>query len=397
MKNGHMARASALGAIGLLGLLPTTAQSDPVTIVNSSFELPVTPPDSFLVGPAPDGWTAYGSVNLVDRVVGVLNPNTTALYLDPVPDGSNVAVTFLSNFSGNEAGLEQTLAATLQPLTQYTLNVEVGNLATYEVPPHDPFDFDGFPGYRIELLAGGVVVASDEDTLLPGEGRFLTSTVQLAVGLDHAQLGQPLGIRLVNLDAAPGVEVNFDDVRLDATALECPPLPVAGCKVAVPARGELSFAVAAGVPAKSAAGWAWKGEETTPAELGSPLTTTSYLFCVYDGGDEVVLRLRATAGGSCAGKDCWKASASGFRYRDKAGSLGGLTDLQLKAGADGKASIKMKARGAALEAPTLPLVQDPAPVRAILQNEESGDCWEASYSTTPGDPASTSKWKARND
>lgn len=397
MNSGDMARASALGAICMLGLLPTTAAADPVMIVNAGFESPATPPDSFLVGPAPNGWTAYGSVNLVDRVVGVLNPNTTSLYLDPVPEGSNVAVTFLQNYSGNEAGLEQTLAATLQPLTAYTLNVEVGNLATYTAPPHDPFDFDGFPGYRIELLAGGVVVASDDDTLLPGEGRFLTSTVQLAVGLDHTRIGQPLGIRLVNLDAAPGVEVNFDDVRLDATALECPPLPLSGCKIAVPQRGDLSFAFVAGFPAKSAASWAWKGEETTLVELGSPRLTTSYLFCVYDGLDEVVLRLRATAGGSCGGKDCWKASASGFRYRDKAGSLGGLTDLQLKAGADGKASIKMKARGAFLEAPALPLTQDPAPVRAILQNEETGDCWEASYSTLPADPASTSVWKSRND
>ena len=343
--------------VALLVLVPVYGHAAPVAVVNSSFESPATPPDSFIVGAAPTGWTGYGNLNLSDRVIGVVNPNTTSLYVEPVPDGSNIGVTFLQDFSGDEAGMQQTLGATLEVFTHYTLSVEIGNMAVS--PPPNDFDFGGFPGYRVELLAGGIVIAEDDNTLLPGEGRFLTSTIQLTVGQTHAQLGQPLGIRLVNLDAAPGVEVNFDDVRVDATALDCPELPVAGCKAASSARGTLSLAADAGDPDRNSAAWIWKGAATDVAELGTPPTTTTYLLCVYDGSGEAVLRLRAPAGGSCDGKDCWKALSSGFRYRDRSGSAGGLGSLQLKTGADGKASIKLKARGSALESPTLPLALTP--------------------------------------
>lgn len=39
------------------------------------------------------------------------------------------------------------------------------------------------------------------------------------VGSLHANAGGALGIRLINLDAAAGIEVNFDDVRLTAVAI----------------------------------------------------------------------------------------------------------------------------------------------------------------------------------
>lgn len=395
MRNKKIRAVTVVCVATALAGMTVFAHADPIAIANYSFELPVTPPDSFIVDAPPDDWTAYGSLTLTDRVVGVVNPAGTTLYVEAVPDGSNLAVTFLENFSGSEAGIEQTLFATLQPLTQYVLSVEVGNMASYVGPP--AYDFDGFPGYRVELLAGGVVIAMDANSVLPAEGGFLTSTVQLAVGEAHAQLGELLGVRLVNLDAAAGVEVNFDDVRLDATPVECPAVPWTGCKTAAAGRGSLSFVTGAGDPEKKGTGWSWKGQATTLLEFGSPLSTTSYLFCVYDGGDQIVSTLRAPAGGSCDGDDCWKASSSGFRYKDKSGSAIGLTSLQLKPGADGKSSIKIKGRGALLELPTLPLVQAPAAVRALLRNEESGDCWEASYGTVLGDPTSTSKWKARND
>lgn len=59
---------------------------------------------------------------------------------------------------------------------------------------------------------------SDSSGLKPGEGRFLQSTVRYSTGAQHAQLGMPLGIRLVNLNSAVGTEVNFDNVRLQRTS-----------------------------------------------------------------------------------------------------------------------------------------------------------------------------------
>jgi len=212
---------------GLAALsLTTESRAAPIAVVNPSFESQVTPPDSFITNVAPTGWQAYGAINFGGRTVGVLNPNTSTLYADPVPDGNNVGVVFLMDNQGNqtqfnnsEAGLRQTLSSTLQTLTQYTLIVEVGNIA---VDANAPFLFNGFPNYRIDLMAGGTVLASDNDTLLPGEGRFLTSNVSFTTGAAHALAGQSLGIRLVNLNSDVGIEVNFDNVRLNAVSVPEP-------------------------------------------------------------------------------------------------------------------------------------------------------------------------------
>ncbi len=193
-------------------------------INNHSFEFPVIPAGTFATTAAPPGWSVYGgAINFGNRTIGVLHPATTTLYAEPPPDGRNVGVVFLmdnqanqTNFAGIEAGLRQTLAATLQSRRQYTLRVEVGNIAN---DINAPFLFGGFPNYRIDLLAGTNVLASDHNSLLPGEGRFLTSTVTVVTAASHPFAGQPLSLRLVNLNSAPGIEVNFDNVRLTVAPL----------------------------------------------------------------------------------------------------------------------------------------------------------------------------------
>lgn len=208
--------------LGLALALQGGAWAADLLITNPSFETPATPPGTFITSQSsgPSGWSIYGSLS-ASRQVGVVNPNSTTLYADAVPDGSNVGVVFLLTGSGSEAGLRQTLVDTLQLSTQYTLTIDVGNIANDPNPPHNSFNFTGFPGYRIDFMAGGVVLASDNNTLLPGEGRFLTSTVSFTTGLSDPNQGQMLGIRLVNLNG-PGIEVNFDQVRLDATAVPEP-------------------------------------------------------------------------------------------------------------------------------------------------------------------------------
>jgi hypothetical protein len=76
------------------------------------------------------------------------------------------------------------------------------------------------------LLAGGVPIAGDDNSLagLIDDGHFGTSTFYITTGTSHPQLGQALGIRLVNLNvvdpafADSDLEVDFDDVRLVAIA-----------------------------------------------------------------------------------------------------------------------------------------------------------------------------------
>ncbi|MEN9840291.1 MAG: hypothetical protein RL376_91 [Verrucomicrobiota bacterium] len=205
-------------------VFPGISQAAAITITNAGFETPTTGAGTFQVSAAPNGWSAYGTIDsLNNRVVGVLNPSSTTLYASGAAEGSNVGVVFLGDAgSGVESGLVQTLSATLALNTRYVLTVAVGNITNDAQAPHNSFNFTGFPGYRVDFLAGGTVIASDNNSLLPPEGQFLTSTVDLSIGASHAQAGQTLGIRLVNLDGANGLEVNFDDVRLDASPIPEP-------------------------------------------------------------------------------------------------------------------------------------------------------------------------------
>jgi cysteine-rich repeat protein len=127
--------------------------------------------------------------------------------------------------------------------------------------------------------------------------------------------------------------------------------------------------------------WKWlKGERTTVAEYGSPLTTTSYQLCLYDSSG---LRIKATIppGGTCDGKPCWKAAGvSGYKYKNKFLTPHGVQKLGLKEGPDGKAKIILGGRGALLAMPDLSTVTQPVTVQ--LQNSD-GTCWEAIYSAPP--------------
>ncbi|QDU90954.1 hypothetical protein Pla175_43680 [Pirellulimonas nuda] len=141
------------------------------------------------------------------------------------PEGVRVAIAY--NRAGSDGqggyGLQQTLVGTpLQPYRTYTLRVEVGNIASGQALSGEFFDLSGFPGYRIDLLAGGAPIASDM-SLLSGsipEGEFATSTVVFSAAPSDPRLGLDLGLRLVNLNQvdplAPtaDLEVDFDNVRL---------------------------------------------------------------------------------------------------------------------------------------------------------------------------------------
>lgn len=214
--------------VSLASAILASAHAAPITVLNPSFESPATAPATFTgtMTTGPSNWTVYNTGATDNtRYFGVWNPATTVSYVNGAPDGANVGVVFLDNVTNlAEAGLQQVLAATLQLSTHYTLTVEVGNFS-----PGDPapWDFTGFPGYRVDLLAGSTLLASDNNTLAPGEGIFLTSTVSFTTGASHADAGQALRIRLVNLNG-PGVEVNFDNVRLDAAAVPEPSTALLG-------------------------------------------------------------------------------------------------------------------------------------------------------------------------
>ncbi len=123
------------------------------------------------------------------------------------------------------------------------------------------------------------------------------------------------------------------------------------------------------------------GAATTLADLGDPASAaTRFSLCVFDeqaAAVSLVARVDVPAGGSCAGKPCWTASTSGLRFRDAVGSNDGTQRIVLKAGATGRASAQLLAKGSRLGVPLLPLAQDPV-VTAQLRSS-SGLCLGARF------------------
>lgn len=219
---------------------PLTVTVD-VDVVNPSFE-DITGENQisvFTFGPLP-GWDLYDPMSITgggtgsDFFIGTLAPSEVpgqpGVFLNfpgGATDGERVALAF--NFDGTgdagEYGLQQTLAATLEADTLYTLSVDVGNIATAVTEGGATFFLDGNPGYRVDFLAGETLLASDNSALTGAiaEGEFETSVVTFEAPADHAQLGEALTIRLVNLNetalvpAGNDLEIDFDNVRLTAT------------------------------------------------------------------------------------------------------------------------------------------------------------------------------------
>ncbi len=220
----------------VLGPLAPRADAELIPVANAGFE-DVSGQSAFneFTFGTPVGWTLYDPNNIVPNpgvFVGTLLPNGTDFFNTTAPEGNLVSILFNRDSEGDgEYGYEQTLTATLQANTDYALSVEVGNIASGFATDGTFFNLDEFPGYRVELLAGGVVIAEDINALVIPEGEFATSTVSLSVGAGHAQLGQNLGIRLVNLNiipagftqmTSPDLEVDFDNVILSANANAVP-------------------------------------------------------------------------------------------------------------------------------------------------------------------------------
>jgi hypothetical protein len=73
--------------------------------------------------------------------------------------------------------------------------------------------------------------------------------------------------------------------------------------------------------------WTWSNSASvaTLADLGDPLTTTSYRLCIYSGGSVTGLTIPAGSKWRGAGK-------TGYRFEDRSGSPDGITSAKVRIG-----------------------------------------------------------------
>jgi hypothetical protein len=165
--------------------------------------------------------------------------------------------------------------------------------------------------------------------------------------------------------------------------------PLAGCYAPDVSRGSSIGIRDSPNAASDALSWKWGKGGSPPSALGDPTVAATYELCVFDragGVPSIAASARVPAGG------LWRATASGFKYTDKAAAQGGVKSMSLKTNGAGRTSISAMAKGVALATPALPLQQDPD---VLVQLSNGGACWEAAFSVpAKNDPAG---FKAKSD
>ncbi len=168
-----------------------SAQAGPVSIVNASFETPVLPSGGFTVT-APPGWTCVGGVS----TCGVFHPSSQ------IPQGASNGVNV--GYS-NDGGLSEILSSMLTANTLYTLMVDALSRVDGSIVPG---------GYTLQLVTAGGFVLATSHIASPAAGTDATLTTSFFANAADSHLGQLLRIDLL----ATGVQSDWDNVRLDATA-----------------------------------------------------------------------------------------------------------------------------------------------------------------------------------
>jgi hypothetical protein len=163
----------------------------------------------------------------------------------------------------------------------------------------------------------------------------------------------------------------------------CTPDPVLGC-VATPALS-CETPLSAGslvIVNKSQDGtddgltWLWR--RGTQAAYPDP-QTNDYTFCLYasqDGSPDrrLVVDSTAPAAADCGGVPCWRQTPREIDYKDTTLSHDGLRLIKLKIATEGKAKIKLQARGDGLGVGDLPVT---FPIFVQLRTPK--ECWETRF------------------
>lgn len=238
-------RQFAAGGVVFFGLA-FAALGEALTVVNAGFEDigGETQVNEFTFGPL-NGWQLYdpgsitnggaGNTYFIGTMAPFLvdpenQPGVYSYFPGGAAEGSRVGIAFNFEGSGGQGayGMRQVLSSTLQEGMTYTLRVDIGNIGSGFSMANDYYELSGFPGYRVELWAGEFFLARDDNSLSISDGQFGTSTVNFTPLNGQDGIGDNLEIRLINLNLVDplhsdsDLEVDFDNVRLDAEAVPEP-------------------------------------------------------------------------------------------------------------------------------------------------------------------------------
>ncbi len=146
-------------------------------------------------------------------------------------------------------------------------------------------------------------------------------------------------------------------------------------------------------PARDKLKWRWtKGETTDPADVGSPLTTTSYAICLYDSG-ALTAEYEVPPSGIR-----WEIGSRSTSYRDKSGSQSGVTSIKIRPDITGRARVEARAGGVNLALPgaltPFQYFQQSPDLNVRLVNSE-GHCWETVFPVSSTRKNSATRFQAR--
>jgi hypothetical protein len=172
-------------------------------------------------------------------------------------------------------------------------------------------------------------------------------------------------------------------------------LPDGSCRLAdVSGIGKSSVQITNSTdPAKDSFKWKWNKGVATPS-LGDPLSPTiSYALCIYDGSvnPQPLLAAEIPNGSvvpTCGTKPCWSSAGTGYKYKNKAATPAGITDVKLNAGDAGKAQVQVKGKGALLAPPALGALSTPVIVQLLINDGITTECFKTTFSS--GDQTATS-------
>ena len=202
-------------------LFRVVGHATPITVLNHSFEVDDLA-DGINLNVVPPSWSVSGpGASYLDR-----NPdggaNAFNQQIDPTPDPMDAEQLAWSN--GGD--LFQVLGTGLAANTRYTLTVDVGD-RTNLAAPVNAIRLGSGSAFGSDLLSATIISnAAPLNGADPNDGwEVWVST--FVTGSNPLGLGDPLRVELVS----DGVQVLFDNVRLDATVIPEPgavPLLVLG-------------------------------------------------------------------------------------------------------------------------------------------------------------------------